>query len=244
MSARTTLGSYFASHGWNASRRMARAAFKPEVIRNGGIALVAKHPAISPKMREVLYQDDYEVPELMILRHTLKRSDRVLEVGGGIGYLSAYLAQVCGDANVTVVEANPELEPVIRRNHALIGVAPRLISAVATCGDCESATLYLATNFWATSTMGGKNRKVVVPTVNLNRLIEELKPTYLILDVEGAEIEMAPALRLDGVEKLLVEVHAHVSGNDKANAMVQQFVQAGFLIDFFMSRRNQVYMTR
>jgi FkbM family methyltransferase len=244
MRPKATLGSNFVSHGWNASRRMARAAFKPGIIRNGGIALVAKHPAISPEMRDILYHDNYEVPELIILRNTLTPTDRVLEVGGGIGFLSAYLAQVCGDANVTMVEANPELEPIIRRNHALNGVAPRLISAVATCGECESATLYLAKNFWATSTMGGKNREVVVPAVNLNRLIEELKPTYLILDVEGAEVEMAPALRLDGVQKLLVEVHAHLTGNDKANAMVQQFVKSGFLIDFFMSRRNQVYMTR
>lgn len=89
-----------------------------------------------------------------------------------------------------------------------------------------------------------EDKKIVVPAVNLNRLVEELRPTYLILDVEGAEVEMAPALRLDGVEKLLVEVHAHVTGNDKANEMVQTLVQAGFLVDYFLSRRNQVYMTR
>lgn len=251
MSSLGIVGSYLGSvsreminRARNGSRRLARAAFEPEIIRNGGIALVAKHPAISREMRNILYLDNYEVPELTILRHTLKPSDRVLEVGGGIGYLSAYLAQVCGNANVTMIEANPALEPIIRRNHALNGVEPRLISAVATCGECESATLFLAENFWATSTMGQRERKVVVPAVNLNRLIEELRPTYLILDVEGAEVDMAPALRLDGVEKLLVEVHAHATGNAKANAAIQQFVQAGFLVDFFLSRRNQVYLTR
>lgn len=109
----------------------------------------------------------------------------------------------------------------------------------------ESAPLFLTEDFGSSSTMGEReDKKIVVPAVNLNRLVEELRPTYLILDVEGAEVEMAPALRLDGVEKLLVEVHAHVTGNDKANEMVQTLVQAGFLVDYFLSRRNQVYMTR
>lgn len=232
------------SGGRNVSRRMARTAFKPEIIKNGGIALVARHPAISDEMREILYLNRYEVPELEILRRTLQETDRVLEVGGGIGFLSAYLARICGDANVTMVEANPALEPLIRKNHALNGVAPRLISAVATCGECESATLFLAENFWSSSTVGQRENKVVVPAVNLNRLIEELRPTYLILDVEGSEVEMAPALRLDGVEKLLVELHPHSTGNAKANEVVQHFVRAGFLVDFDRSRRNQVYLTR
>jgi FkbM family methyltransferase len=251
MNAFGDLGSYIgliareaAFRAGKVSRRMARTAFQPEIIRDRGIALVAKHPAISPKMRDVLYKNRYEVPEFEILRATLKATDRVLEVGGGIGFLSAYLARVCGNANVTMIEANPELEPVIRRNHALNGVAPRLISAVATCGECESATLYLAENFWATSTVGRRDRKVIVPTVNLNRLIEELKPTYLILDVEGSEVDMAPALRLDGVEKLLVELHPELTGNAKANEVVRRLSDGGFLIDFDLSRHNQVYLAR
>ena len=251
MSALADLGSYIGlvsretvNGGRTVARRMARAAFKPEVIRNRGIALVAKHPTISPAMRAVLYENRYEVPEFEILRQTLQPADRVLEVGGGIGFLSVYLARVCGDANVTMVEANPDLEPVIRRNHALNGVAPRLISAIATCCECESATLYLSENFWSSSTMDKGDRKVDVPAVNLNRLIEELRPTYLILDVEGAEIDMAPALRLDGVAKILVELHPHLTGKAKANEAVRHLSDAGFLVDFDRSRRNQVYLTR
>lgn len=252
MNSLASLGSYLGvvgrevfNGGRNVSKRMARAAFGPEVIKNGGIALVAKHPAISDEMRQVLYFNKYEVPEFEILRRTLDPSDRVIEVGGGIGFLSTYLARVCGDENVTMIEANPTLEPIIRRNHELNGVAPTVILAVATCDAAsESATLFLADNFWSTSTVRTDSNKVTVPTVNLNRLIDDVMPSYLIIDIEGAEVEMAPALRLDGVEKLLIELHPHVTGNDAANGVVQQFVQKGFLVDFYKSKLNQIYMTR
>jgi len=252
MSPLATLGSYLGlvsrevfNSGRNVSRRMARTAFRPEVIKNGGIALVAKHPAISPEMRHILYFNLYEVPELEILRRTLEPTDRVLEVGGGIGFLSTYLAQVCGDQNVTTVEANPNLETIIRRNHELNGVAPTVILAAATCdARRETATLFLAENFWSTSTVRQGTKKTVVPTVNLNRLIDDFMPSYLILDIEGAEVEMAPALRLDGIEKLLIELHPTVTGNDAANGVVQHFVRSGFLVDFHRSKQNQVYMTR
>jgi FkbM family methyltransferase len=252
MNAFTSLSSYIGvvsrevfNGGRNVSRRMARTAFAPETIRNAGIALVAKHPAISPEMRRILYHNRYELPEFDILRRTLRPEDRVLEIGGGIGFLSAYIAQVCGDDRVTMVEANPTLEPLIRRNHAMNGVAPNVIMAVATCDPArETETLFLADNFWSTSTVRRQSNKVVVPTVDLNRLIDDVMPSYLILDVEGAEVEMAPALRLDGVEKLLLELHPHVTGNDASNDVVRQLVEAGFLVDFDKSRLNQVYMTR
>lgn len=252
MSSLATLGSYIGlvsrevfTSGRNVSRRMARTAFSPTVIRNSDIALVAKHPAISPEMRHILYFNLYEVPELEILRRTLEPTDRVLEVGGGIGFLSTYLARICGDRNVTTVEANPDLEPIIRRNHTLNGVAPNLILAAATCdAQRDTVTLFLADHFWSTSTVRQDVKKTVVPTVNLNRLIDDLMPNYVILDVEGAEVEMAPALRLDGVEKLLIELHPQVTGNDAANGVVQQFVRAGFLVDFYRSKQNQIFMTR
>lgn len=252
MSSLATLGSYLGlvsrevlTSGRNVSRRMARTAFAPAIIRNSDIALVAKHPAISPEMRHILYFNKYEVPELEILRRTLEPTDRVLEVGGGIGFLSTFLARVCGERNVTTVEANPDLEPIIRRNHELNGVAPRLILAAATCdARSETATLFLAENFWATSTVPREAKKTIVPTVDLNRLIDDLMPSYLILDVEGAEVGMAEALRLDGVEKLLVELHPHVTGSDAANVVVQHFVRSGFLVDFYLSKLNQIYMTR
>ena len=153
--------------------------------------------------------------------------------------------EICGDQNVTTVEANPNLEAIIRRNHQLNGVAPDVIVAAATCdATCKTATLFLAEDFWSTSTVRQDEKKTVVPTVNLNRLIDEFMPSYLILDIEGAEVAMAPALRLDGVEKLLIELHPQVTGNDAANGVVQQFVQAGFLVDFYKSKQNQIYMTR
>lgn len=226
---------------WKELAYVLRKIFRPRVISNNGVSLVAKHPAISDHMRNVLYHNDYELPELQILRRTLDPGSRVLEIGGGIGYLSTHLSRKCGDDNVIMVEANPALAPIIDEIHGLNAVHPTVINRVATCDDSESVTLYLAENFWSTSTVEGQGDKAVLPAVNLNTLVEEFKPSYLILDVEGAETEIVPMLHYGGIEKILVELHPHRTGDAAANQVVRQLIDAGFLIDFHLSARNQIY---
>ena len=217
---------------------------KPAVIRNRGIRLVARHPVISPYMRIILYRDRYERPELQILEKTLAPDDRVLELGGGVGFISTYSARKCGDESVTVVEANPALAPLIAENHRLNGVHPTVINAAATLDDRETETFYVTKDFWAGSTQAHEAERVTVPALNANALIADLDPTYLIIDIEGAETELVPALDFGNVKKLLIELHPHASGITAANEVIPQLFMKGFAIDMAYSIRNNFFMVR
>ncbi len=193
-------------------------------------------------MRSVMYRDIYEIPELRILGQTLESEDRVLEIGGGVGFVSTYVARKCGDANITVVEANPDLIPLIEENHRLNGVGPRIINAAATPDDRATETFHVAENFWSSSTTATGTRKINVPAINTNSLLAECDPTYLIVDIEGAESEIIPTLNLRNVRKLLIELHPQFSSMTAANDVILQLYRKGFVIDLNLSIRYQLFM--
>ena len=195
-------------------------------------------------MRAILYRDLYEGPELRILERTLEPDDRVLELGGGAGFISTYVARKCGDDSVTVVEANPALTPLIAENHRLNGVHPTVINAAAAPDDRETETFYFGQDFWSGSTARRNQEELTVPALNANGLIADHDPTFLIIDIEGAEIEMIPVLDLRNVKKLLIELHPHFTGLTAANELILQLFQKGFVIDMERSLRNHFYMVR
>jgi len=217
---------------------------RPNVIKNSGIYLQTRHPAISRFMRNVMYRGEYETPELQILEKTLESGDRVLELGGGAGFISTFVAQTCGSDNVTVVEANPALAPLIAANHRLNGVAPRVINAAATHDNRATETFYIANNFWSGSTSAKNSKQVTVPAINVNTLIAEYDPTYLIIDIEGAETAIIPMLDMRGVRKLLIELHPQFSSLTAANEVILHLFRKGFVIDFRRLIRNQIYFVR
>lgn len=60
-------------------------------------------------MLRALRRGDYEQDECTVVQTTLRPDDRVLEVGAGIGVITALCCRIAGDGNVTVYEANPGL---------------------------------------------------------------------------------------------------------------------------------------
>ncbi|MCP5112539.1 MAG: FkbM family methyltransferase [bacterium] len=221
-----------------------RRAFKPNVIANRGILLRVNHPAISPRMRSVLYQDAFEMPEIRILEQTLSPGDRVLELGAGVGFVSVFASRICGSENVTIVEANPALTRLIEENHRLNRVSPRVIAAAAASHDRETESFFVATDFWASSTARESTQRIAVPAVNVNSLIVELNPSYLIMDIEGAESEIVPSLRLGSIQKILIELHPWHYGLAEANKVMTQLIRDGFVLDFSSSIKNQLFMRR
>src|SRR4051812_37271559 len=77
-------------------------------------------PAIaSDGLRNILSDGRYERTEGELLLRALDddRTHSVLELGGGIGFVSALLCRRCSIRSYHLVEANPDLIPVIRRTH-------------------------------------------------------------------------------------------------------------------------------
>lgn len=161
-------------------------------FRLGGVSLSLPVGVATPAILEKLGDGTYEADEARSAERCVRRGFRVLELGAGIGYVTAICAQRAGPENVMSVEANPALLPVIRTNlarNSLSGVT--LIHGAVTGPVTEGAMADFAVSEGYTgSSLKGRGRRVSVPLVSVHDLIRAHKPHVILMDVEGAEADM------------------------------------------------------
>ena len=163
-----------------------------------------------------------------MIREALNSNDRVLEIGGGIGFVSLLCAKICGPANVLTYEANPAMVATIERNYALNNMKPTLRSKAITARDRE-VTFFINDNIISSSLHERKEgRAQTVAADPLDEVIAEWKPTAIVMDVEGAETTILPASQLAGVKKLILELHPHIVSESSVASMKAHLQQLGF----------------
>jgi FkbM family methyltransferase len=209
-------------------RKGFRRLFNVKTITLDGIVVSTELGTISKRVREGLFKGTYEEPERILIRQALHPEDRVLEIGGGIGFVSLLCATICGAANVLTYEANPQMVAIIQRNYTLNGISPMIRSKAITARDRE-VTFFVDDNIVSSSLHERKDgRPQTVPADPLDEVIAEWKPTTIVMDVEGAETTILPASELRGVKKLILELHPHIVGADAIAKMVQHLNMLGF----------------
>ena len=121
------------------------------------------------------------------------------------------------------------MERHIQRTFQLNGVQPNLVMA-AVGVTAGTTTFHVSQDFWASSTLPGRSRRksVSVPVRSLNVEIARFRPTILIIDIEGGEVEVVPQADLRDVRAVIVEVHPATTGPAAARAVEGALVSAGF----------------
>lgn len=114
--------------GKNSNETSAKSpALAPSSASLNNVVLNLDDPAISDNLRNRILQGKYERQEAKCIIEAGEQGDRLLEVGAGIGYISC-LAGISGKfTSIACVEANPELIPLIRRNHEINKVTADVI---------------------------------------------------------------------------------------------------------------------
>ena len=209
--------------------RRALLALETGRIREQGIDLLVPAEVVSPGLIGRIALGQYESQECHFIRQDLAPQDRVLDVGAGLGLVALVAHQTCPGVVAAVVEANPQLIPVLQQNLAAHRCDARVIHGLAALQQGE-ADFYLATEFWASSRRPdeGAAARVRVPEHDLRQIITETGPTILTMDVEGAEAELLPALDLSGLRRLIVELHPEVYGPTRQYALVGGLLSQGF----------------
>lgn len=217
----------------------------PAVAENSGVLLPIAAPGVSPKLARAIYLDPYEEHERRVMLEKLAPDDVVLELGAGIGFISTLCAQKIGSERVCAVEANPVMAETIRETYRLNGVAPRLICGLLGVGDGEE-TFYVEANFISSSTRQRSDAAQAVTTrrYDARALLAEIRPSFLICDIEGGEQELLAYLPLDGVRKLCIELHPHVIGNAATSAIFARLLNQGFVCDFAHSSGKVYFFER
>jgi FkbM family methyltransferase len=157
-----------------------------------GISLNLPDGLATPAILEKFAAGTYEADEAHAAMRCVRKGFRVLELGAGIGYVTALCAKRAGAAHVMSVEANPDLLPVIEANLTRNGLAGVTLIHGAVTGPADAGTLadFAISDGYTGSSLDGKGRVVRVPLVSVHDLIRAHKPHVVLMDVEGAEAEM------------------------------------------------------
>lgn len=178
-----------------------------------GIALDVPDALLSPGVHEKLRAGAYEAKERRAALMRLKPGHRVLDIGAGIGFITASCAAVTGGRYVTAIEANPDLIPVIRKtmalnNHPKVKIVHGAVSGQAS--ETQKSAFAAAGAFWAgrivTDDATGPSVRQV-PQLALPRLLARYRPRHVIMDVEGAEAQFFDTPWPRHVRQIVMELH-------------------------------------
>jgi FkbM family methyltransferase len=200
---------------------------------------------MSPRVERDVSEGRYEREELRLVDRMLSPADMVLEVGAGLGVVSSYCAKRLGSSRVFAYEANPDLEDHIRETYALNGVRPTL-EMCAIAGIAGMTTLYREKHLSSSSLTRRSRgaRPVRVPAKSLNDVVQRIRPTFLIIDAEGAENELFDGADLPTVTSIVLELHERIIGAANAQRVRSRLAAAGFAEVAGLSKPGHAVLTR
>lgn len=198
-------------------------------VRIDGLRLIAYRRDIPKHVSQMLVRGDYEMPERRAVSQLLRKDDRVLEIGSCVGLVALTAAKIVGPGNVLSFEPNPAAAKVARENFALNALPVKLVNAAVGVED-GTLDLRIAPDSWlgASGRRHFEGRTVATPMRSISRVVDDFKPSVLVIDVEGMEEELLPACPLDRVRAIVVEVHPDVIGTDGVARLGRQLRDRGF----------------
>lgn len=200
-----------------------------------GVVIPYDPSVITPAIHRAIIEGRFEAEESARIGEIVRRGDRVLEIGAGIGFMSTLLSRQRRVTAIVAVEANPHLIDYMARLHVRNGVSKvRRMNAVLTNERVESRTFYLRQDFWMGSLLPGPNPwldTVSVPTENIDALLRDEAISLIVCDVEGAEAFLFEDVSLEGVDRIFVELHDHVTGLSGVGALFRTMAAKGFVYD-------------
>lgn len=161
-----------------------------------------------------IYDQEYERPEITGLSRTIRPGDRILELGAGLGIISALAARAAGSqGRVLAYEANAALlDDTLAFFVANQITTVDLVNAVLVPeANPAPRRLHLAGSFAESSLLGAQGRdpqgEVAVKAECLSEVLASFRPDVLICDIEGAEAELLSALPPSTLRVAVVEMH-------------------------------------
>ncbi len=181
---------------------------------------------LDPRCRWIRHAG-YEAAVVDYLRSRVRPNQCCVDAGAHVGFYALQMAIWTAPAGrVVAFEPNPTARDVLKRNVLLNDLSSRIIVEGAAVGEADGrATLFDAGNTSGLSRLGSPNpasrgagRTVDVPVVALDDYCRSRapRPDWLLIDVEGAEINAlrgAQALLSDRMLGVVVEIHEDLWGS-------------------------------
>jgi FkbM family methyltransferase len=206
----------------------------PSQVNHFGVKLQVD--CLPKGMQEVLRAGNYESSEMKILPEFVSSDDKVLEIGGAIGFIGLYCRKMVGIKDLVSVEPNPKTISYLRRNYELNGFTPSIIEGALSVTD-GPVQLQTSDIFWADSLVlkasTPTDQIITVDGFSFASIIKRTSFQFnvLIIDIEGAEqflpVENIPHF----VAKVLIEIHPEIIGVRHAYKILEFLLRSGFVVE-------------
>ncbi|HAW20137.1 MAG TPA: hypothetical protein DCX14_08145 [Flavobacteriales bacterium] len=207
-----------------------------------GIKLPTPNEIVSSTIKQKINDGSYESLEARQLALIMQDGDRLLEIGAGLGYISAYCSKLVELEECTVLEANPKLIPIIRKTHEINGVRSNIHNVVALTKESShwnsastegTVEFHINEDFWESSVSGNPRslETVHVRAQNIDLVVDNTAPTVIVCDIEGGELDIFESADLSKVRNILMEVHQNIIGLDGVDRITKNLADKGLYYD-------------
>jgi FkbM family methyltransferase len=208
-----------------------------------GFRISLENAFLDPRrIRSQLWTGRYEQQERAIIRAVVRRGDRVLEAGGGLGIVSLNIARIVGVDSLLIYEPQATVAAALRengrRNGFELNVVERVLSSEAGQKD-----------FWCDGPFVGaslhvrKGQHCYVQADDIAAVAAQFRPNVLVIDVEGEEDRLIQRCPLTDIDLVVVESHPAMIGHRRISAMYAQLIMAGLdLVHDYTEGRTVTFM--
>lgn len=205
-------------------------------------------PVIGTAQKAGFFFGNYETGERQVLSYLSGAKLALVELGGSVGVMACISSRhFSNPASHVVVEANPNLIPVLTRNRDLNCCRFTIVHA-ALAYDAAEVRFNVHSKFVKSSLLlvDGDTQTVLVPTITLKEILDRYQFGQVILfcDIEGAEVELLAresTLIAARVKYLSLEVHPYLTGQDVVNQLLTQLAEMGFR-QLYNNKHNYLFV--
>lgn len=189
---------------------------------------------ISAEIWAALKSGRYEANEARRIPRAIRPGDRVLELGAGLGVITSIIAAI-EDVRVWSFEADPETARLAKRVIDLnCEENVVLANGILAAGAPRRMSFYQRSDFWMSSgfaEQGPYEQVIEITSGDIDVFIKQHRINALVMDVEGAELDLLQHAQLPGVERIFLELHDHLYGLAGIRAISLALARKGLIYD-------------
>ena len=171
------------------------------------------------KTLKTIREGFYERQKIKNACAIIEKNDRVFELRAAFGITSAIIAKTCQPEAVLAFERNPAFIEPIKDIIRVNGLEESITVRNETIIDKDHA-VYNA------------------PLTPFKDVIQSFQPTVLIIDIEGAELDLLHNENISSLRAIIIKLHRTILGREGMKACRTALKEAGFTQNLEYSKRG------
>jgi hypothetical protein len=197
-----------------------------------------RNSKLSPGIKYYLSKhiSNYEYGERILVERLIKNNDVVIEAGTSIGILSGLISNIIGkNGKLITLEGDENLSIIAKSinkfNHNIL-----FISGALTFNNEKYVSF--DKDGWLGGKISHNNDELKVRAFNLLDLCHKYSANALVIDIEGSEVGFFDIIIPQSINKIIIELHPHIYGEDLLEKLIQFFINQKFC---FYNQVESVY---